>query len=112
MDAATVDVTAADATKDLVDLETTLVSGLSYFFYSVAETMVLAEVDVAMAVAMTAAYGLSSSYFSVAATDSDSTTMVVDADAMITADATTAAANNLFLCDGKFPSHNLHIFPF
>ena len=63
-----VDAAVAVETKDLMDVvvdsETTLVSGLSYFFYSVAETaLVLAAAD---AVAMIAVSGLSFSSSSVA----------------------------------------------
>ena len=88
-----------DVTKDhLMDVttavETTLVYGSFYFFYAVAVTtvLVLAEADVTMAVVMIAAYGLSSSYSSAAATEWDGTTMVV---AVIVV-ATTAAANSIY----------------
>ena len=77
----------ANVTKDQAvdaDLETTLVSGLSYFSYAVATTagaQAVADVDATT----TIAYGLSSCYSSVAALE---TTEVV-----AVADATICAAN-------------------
>ena len=73
----------ANVTKDLVtvDAVTTLVSGLSYFFYAVVETVSV----LAVAVVEMTAYGLLSSYS--AAVDSVVTEMV--------ADATTTAATNI-----------------
>ena len=69
-------------------METTLVSGLSYFFSAVAVTLgVLAVADAD--VAMTAAYGLSSCYSSVA--DSETAVVLTVADADVA--ATICAAN-------------------
>jgi hypothetical protein len=65
-------------------LETILVSGLSYFFYAVAETVSVLAVAV-VDVAMTVAYG-SSSYCSSA---------VASATTEVDADATTTAATNI-----------------
>jgi hypothetical protein len=68
------------------DLETTLVSGSSYFFSAVAVTLgvqTVADADVAM----TAAYGSSSCYSSVA--DLEAT----EAEIAVVEDATTCAAN-------------------
>ena len=67
----TVDVIAKEA-EDLL-AETILVSGLSYFFYAVADAVLIA---VDSDVAMTAAYGSSSCYSSVAdleATEAETT---------------------------------------
>jgi hypothetical protein len=78
---------AVAETKDLTivdaDLATILVSGLSYFFYAVAETVSVLAVAV-VDVAMTVAYG-SSSYCSSA---------VASATTEVDADATTTAATN------------------
>lgn len=69
----------ANATKDQMDVdsETTLVSGLSYFFYSA--VVIAAVQDVADATI--AACGLSSSYSAVVALE----VLAADADAMTTA---------------------------
>ena len=76
---------AVAETKDLTivdaDLETTLVSGLSYFSYAVAVTVSVLTVA---AVVMTAAYGSSSCCSAVA--------VLVTTEAV--ADATTTAATN------------------
>jgi hypothetical protein len=78
---------AVAETKDLTmvdaDLATILVSGLSYFFYAVVETVSVLAVAV-VDVAMTVAYG-SSSYCSSA---------VASATTEVDADATTTAATN------------------
>ena len=78
---------AVAETKDLTivdaDLATILVSGLSYFFYAVVETVSVLAVAV-VDVAMTVAYG-SSSYCSAA---------VASATTEVDADATTTAATN------------------
>ena len=73
------DVTTKDQAD--VDLETILVFGLSYFFCAVAE-MVLADVAV---VEMTAAYGSSSCYSSVADLETTEVAMVADVAATICA---------------------------
>ena len=78
----TVDVIAKDK-EDLL-AETILVSGLSYFFYAVVETVSVLAVAV-VDVAMTVAYG-SSSYCSSA---------VASATTEVDADATTTAATNI-----------------
>jgi hypothetical protein len=79
---------AVAETKDLTmvdaDLATILVSGLSYFFYAVVETVSVLAVAV-VDVAMTVAYG-SSSYCSSA---------VASATTEVDADATTTAATNI-----------------
>ena len=79
-------VDAVAETKDQmivdVDLETILVSGLSYFFYAVADAVLIA---VDSDVAMIAAYGLSSCCSAVA--DLEATEAATDA----VADATTVA---------------------
>lgn len=65
-------------------METTLVSGLSYFFSAVAVTLgvlTVADADVAM----TAAYGLSSCYSSVADLETTEVAMVADVAATICA---------------------------
>ena len=70
------------------DLETTLVSGSSYFFSAVAVTLgvqTVADADVAM----TAAYGLSSCYSSVVDLETTEVAMVAVADVA----ATICAAN-------------------
>ena len=66
------------------DLATILVSGLSYFFSAVAVTLgvlTVADADVAM----TAAYGSSSCYSSVAASATTEAETAVDVDATICA---------------------------
>ena len=84
-----------DVTKDLADVEITiLVYGSFYSFYSVA-VMDLAEAETAVAAAMTAAYGLLSFYSAAAETDSALATIataVADADAK--EPTTTVAANS------------------
>ncbi len=65
-------------------MATTLVSGLSYFFSAVVETLgvlTVADADVAM----TAAYGLSSCYSSVVDLETTEVAMVVDVAATICA---------------------------
>lgn len=65
-------------------METILVSGLSYFFSAVAVTLgvqTVADADVAM----TAAYGLSSCYSSVADLETTEVVMVADVAATICA---------------------------
>lgn len=76
----------ADATMVVA---TTLVSGLSYFFYSVAAVTDLAEVAVETAVAMIAVSGLSSSYSAAVETD----LVLAETAVAVVADATTVAAS-------------------
>ena len=72
----------ANVTKDqTMDAATTLVSGLSYFFYAVAE--ILGDVADADVTTTTAAYGSSSCYSSVVA--SATTEVVADVDVTTTA---------------------------
>lgn len=80
---------AVHVTKDhLADVATTLVSGSSYFSYSVATD--LAEADATMVVDVTLVSGSSFFYSAVAVTDSAE----VAADAMMDVDATTVAASS------------------
>lgn len=87
-------VAVAAETKDLTDvdadLETTLVSGLSYFFYAVVVTVL---VPAAVDVAMTVAFGLSSCCSAVVAL------AVPEADV----DATTTAATRINPCKKLLP---------
>ena len=98
--------TADVLTKDQMDVdsdaETTLVSGLSYFFYAVAITAGVQDVADADVV-MTAAYGLSSYCSSVAA--SATTEVAADADATIT-----ATKSYLILKASALTAEALHIF--
>ena len=75
-------VDAVAETKDQmivdVDSEIILVSGSSYFFYVVADVVLIA---VDSDVAMTAAYGLSSCYSAVVASEATEVAMVAVADA-------------------------------
>ena len=88
-------VDAVVETKDLTDVvadsETTLVSGSSYFFYSVAAIAGAETVVDADAVATTAVSGSSSYSSSVA---DSATTAVVLTVAVVDADATICAANS------------------
>ena len=90
----TVDVAADVQTKDLtdavVDLETTLVSGLSYFFYSVVAIASVQAVADAVADATIAVSGLSSC--SSSAADSVETAVVLTV-ADVDVAATICAAN-------------------
>lgn len=82
---------AVHVTKDhLADVATTLVSGSSYFFYSVATD--LAEADATMVADVTLVSGSSFFYSAVAVTDSAE--VAADVDATMDADATTVAASS------------------